>query len=255
MATRKMSKADFKKKMKGAKDNLNKFSKIPYGTYVCMLTKAIHTNKDGKDMVQFVYKVLEGECRGREHRNFYHISNDTGFNILIQDLANVGYDIDQLGDFEDLFSLLAQIEKDQINVSIRVFENPDPNYANYPKTRIEEVIDDGREEEGTEEDPGEEEAGEDDTAGESQDVDPDEDEPAEEEASDDAAEEEEEEEEEEEAEEEADVKVGAKVSFLYKGKELEGVIKDFTDNDTKALIVAGGKKYKIKGENITGILG
>lgn len=50
---------------------------------------------------------------------------------------------------------------------------------------------------------------------------------------------------------EESVDVGSKVSFEWKGETLEGKIKEFTDDDTKAKIQVGNKIYPVKVEDLT----
>ena len=60
----KINQNDFLKKMKVARENINKFATLPFGSYYTLLEKAIYKpSAKGKEMVQFVYKVLEGDLR------------------------------------------------------------------------------------------------------------------------------------------------------------------------------------------------
>jgi len=50
---------------------------------------------------------------------------------------------------------------------------------------------------------------------------------------------------------EDNVDVGSQVSFTWKGEELQGEIKEFTDGDTKAKVKVGTKLYPVKVEDLS----
>ena len=243
-----MSKNDFLNRMKKATDNVNKFANLPYGSYFCLLQKAEQKeNKKGKQMVTFTFKVIEGGQRSKTHRNFYNIENDVGFNILIQDLVNLGYPIEELSSPDDMIKLWSQIGTDKLHVNISITENPDPQYANFPRTRIEAVVDmgEGEADVAEEADVVEEEAEveaevEEDVAEEA---------PVVEEA--DVVEEDPATEAEEETEEEDFLDIGDVVDFTFKGKTfVDGKIKSASEDGLSCVIVCKGKPYKVKSENI-----
>jgi glutathione peroxidase-family protein len=257
----KITQNEFLNRMKTARENINKFATLPYGTYFCLLEKVINRpSKEGKEMVQFVYKVLEGDHRGAEHRYFYHIWHEVAFNILVQDLENLGYPTEEIKSMEDLNNLFEQIVLDRLHVNIRIYENQ--KNPQYPTTRIEEVVEStGAVDSGsasnqtvatavtakpaiatakpTAEKPAtvSEEAIEAEAEVETAVEVEMEDAPAP-----------------AEKEEEAFVDVGSRIRFTFKGEEKTGKIQACAEDGSKVTVVSGGRRLEVKTENILEIL-
>ena len=249
----KMEKSDFLKKMKVARENVNKFATLPYGAYYTKLEKAFYkpSSKD-KPMVTFVYKVLDGEQRTKEHRVFYHVWNDTAFNILIQDLENLGFPTDQIASMDQLIEVLNSIESQNLNVDIRIYENP--KNIQYPQTRIEQIYENESDVAKVNEAPPVVKDPVSDVT-ETSAAEPDAQEIAEElvvenESDPETKPEPEEEVVEDETEQTIEIDVGSKVKFLWKEKEMVGIIKSTSQDGLSAKISSGGKVYPIKSENI-----
>jgi len=237
-----MEKNEFLAKMKNARENLNSYAVLPYATYYCSLLKAFYKpSKKDKPMVTFVYKVLDGDYRNKEHRNFYHVWDDTAFTILIQDLENLGFPTDQIATMDQLIKVIDSIEAEGIKVSIRIYENvKKPQYTN---TRIESVYEDGPEatpEVESEKEIVKEVVKESDPTPTSET----------ESAATSDPEPEPEPEPEAQTDKTEEIDVGSKVKFKFKDKEKVGVIKSCADDGTSAKISSGGMLYSVKTENI-----
>jgi len=245
----KISQNQFLARMKKAKESINQFQNLPTGTYFCLLKQVKYApSKSGNEMVQFVYKVLEGDCRNREHRNFYMIGSDsdTPFNMLVQDIANLGYPTDEISSMEKMLAMFEQITNDALNVTIRISENPDPKYSQYLRTRIEEVVDvadlantpeevaqastTSSDNGSVAETPEEEKPAEEAPVEESEVIEEEPDAPA---------------------EEEMNIDVGTNIEFEFGGKTLSGEIESgAADGLTCVVKCTDGKKRKIKCEKI-----
>jgi len=183
------------------------------GRYKMRLVDAQATESQKKDfMIVFSFNFLEGEYASKIKKAFRVITPDRAED----NLARILLDINKLGsmeieDFEQIESALEELRDLRPVCRITLKTR---SGSDYQDAYIDKILT-GEEAENTEDEV---------ETGEEVPVE----EPAEE-----------------------SVDVGSKVSFDWKGEKLEGEIKEFTDNDTKAKIKVGSKIYPVKVEDLT----
>lgn len=244
------SSGEWLKKWKEARDSVNQGPTVPVGSnYKMLLKKGIVKPIKEKETATFVWDVLEGEYQGKEHRAVYWIGTAYGLGLLAQDLEKLNFPTEDFAKKEDLIETIEGIGDEKIHALVSVTANTNPDYANWPKTTIESLL------EGEEGDadvvdadvvePPNEDVAEAETEPEAttEEVEPEAE--AEPEPEDDAP------------EDAADdvVDVGDTVRFEYKKKQYKGIIKNISeeldDKDRATFkISSGGMLYTIKQDKV-----
>lgn len=172
----------------------------------------------GRLQIHWTFAIAEGESQGEQIHDYDGLASEENFFWVQQKLQRLGYDVPE--DPAQLPALLKQIEKDRPLFRGRVKTKEDFTHV-YINKRIEG-------EGGATPEPEAAPA-----AAEPEAAEP---EPA--------------------ATEEVTLEQGLRVSFPNKGATMEGVILDFADNDTKAIVeMDDGKKLKVKVEALTPVAG
>jgi len=185
------------------------------GRYKARITEAklAESQSSGREQINLPFEILDGEYQGQ--KGFTSLGlDDKSLRFSLAAIEKMGYDLPE--EAEEIVDTVNDINNDQPEVVIQV-KNGFSNIVG--KVEAEDEIGGGSDEdEGGEE--GEEEA------------------------------EEGEESEEEESGDDAEVSIGSKVSFTWKGEEMTGEVVEIREKEGKIVVRTDDKKkYPVKAEN------
>jgi len=195
---------------------------VPDGRYHAKVTSAELTESkgSGRDQINLFTEVAEeGDYQGQNIGIFLGLDEEKSLSWTIAALRRCGFKVGE-DPAQEIIDAVASLNEDLPDVAVRV-KNGFGNLDGLWEAKGEDEIGD--------EAPAEEEA----------------EAPVEEEVV------EEEVVEEEPAADEAQVEVGTKVSFDWKGETLEGLVKEILEDEGKLKVTCNGKIYPVKAENAT----
>lgn len=233
--------SEFKKRLAALKGKWNKAKKekpesfgaaVEDGTYVGRLTLAElgESQSSGRMQVTWEATITEGENKGVIVRDYDGLETEQNLFFFQAKLARFGKEIPDGDNIEEIEEILAELTKEKPAIRFRVQTKDD-----FTHFRINRLLKDSDTEEVEEKE--EEEAPEEVVA-----------EPA-------AEAEAEAEPEEKEDEGTIQLKKGMKVTFESGGKEVEGEVLEFIDDDTRARIQTDKGVFKVKLEKLSPVEG
>lgn len=241
--------AKMKKGWDAGKENPVQFgSNLPDGMYNFRVKSAeLGESNNGRLQIDYAFEVTEGEMKGEVHHEYDGLDREEGMQWVQKRIADLGQEVPD--DITEIEAVVAKINKSGFQFRGRIRTKDDYTHCYFVKAldgdeaaEVEEEV-----EEETEETPPTKKG-----AKASKSAAPEEPE-VEVEAE---AEPETEAEPEAEAEEgEVALEVGMKVTFKVKGKDVEGEILEFTDNDTMARVKVDKMVYKVKIELLEPVAG
>ena len=198
-------------------EGVNAGSDVPDGVYKARITNAElgESQSSGRMQVAWEATIVEGEQKGDVVRDYDGLETEKNLFYLQQKLGRLKQEVPD--DISEIEEVLNAITKEKPLVRIRVRTKDD-----YQHFQINRVLDneDGEQPEETEaEAEGETEA------------------------------------EPETDSNEVEMKVGMKASFKSGGKDLEGEVLEFVENDTKARIKTDKGTFKVKLDDLTVLAG
>lgn len=233
----------FKSRLKKIKESWGKAqerkdtfgSTVPDGAYIMRVSATLgESASSGRMQIAWLYTIMEGENRGDTVRDYDGLETEDNLFFIQRKLGRLGQEIPD--DPLEIESIVEQIEEDGPLVRATVKTKDE-----FQHVYVNRLLEDSSEEPIASKVSG---GHRDDLPSKGRRV-------ADEEEETEEAEVEEEGEEIAEDEEEIDLAEGMEVSFRWRNSPLKGEILNFTEDDTRARVKAGGKVYAVPVERLT----